>query len=1025
MIHGFLFPRTFMIYRRAGSFQSADHQERLSLEIGEVADYTSKRSGLQGGSMGFYRTRVLCTLVFIAFLLAAPGISGGPGAQVLSFGRQLFHVRSQRFDIHFPRELEAVALRLLSFADGEKEKLESLYGRDSGYPIPVLLCDEFPDLNGYSTSFPSDRIVIFVAATGLGGSMAGMDDSLRSVFVHELTHSLNFRSRSHFWEAVSRLAGDAVSPAMWLMPDAIVEGSAVFSESLGGSGRNHDPASGEIILQAAVERRFPTFFQLSGAWDSWNSGSIPYIFGGSFIDYLVETYGADKLEALWKIAGQGELYSGFGGTAFGTGVFRDVFRLSLREVWKAYAESRAIPEPEPLEAKRIRERPSRIVALCASGRSLFLADAETGSLSELDVGTGKERSVIAADGSVQRIDISPDGTRILVSWREDDGRARSIPSVMTFLRDSGQRAGAPNINLKSAAWCGAGMASIRDSDFRSALVLPDGSELGGGRAQNAEVAANPDSGLASIDFDNPVVAGDGLVFALARRGGRTAISRIDLVTKRVDILDAELGQVRSLSAARGGEILASFTLPGQLARLAILAGGKSEPALKVQSRDISGGVHLPVMTDSGEVFYAGRFVGGEYLCSLPAEILGTMSTIGSAWIEVGPADIVEAADSAGASDVEGSALPAPAVPLPEVAPAFPLLFRTLRLPLLDASGFGVFLQGRDLTERLSWQLSARFDWRYAGFPFALNLSAASGPLALNFTLEDRFSSGGSKPGSGIRVDSAGISAAWRRSFAPARRRVDLSAALALSAIAQDLLPGGAYTSSWTSRYASLGIRAGYSDWLGSRYPPFAWKGFSAALVPETEILLESGGRVAFSLSARLRAAVPFAGMEFSLSGSLSPDASVAFGPVSRRLFPDRDPRPSSLDISYPAFAEYGAVAATSPWYATAEASARLFSAEIQKELPIPGFGTPLYLRRLTGRIGARLAAFDEGSSAPDPAMRAAFPASVFFRTEAQFAPTVSTSFIASLRPGVEISFATDSRLAPEALRLAFSLSVIQ
>ncbi len=979
--------------------------------------------------MVFRRSQILRPLFCSILFLVISGLSGGSGAQALSFGRKVFQIRTAHFVIHYPRELESLALRLASFADREKEGLESLYGRDAGYPIPVLLSDEFPDLNGYSTSRPSDRIVIHVAASGLTGQLAGLDDTLRSVFVHELTHSLNFRSRSPFWSFLAGIAGDAVNPAMWIMPSSFVEGSAVFSESRGGSGRNNDSAAQEMILQAVVERRFPSFNQLSGAMDSWNSGSIPYIFGGGFVEYLAATYGKEKPGQLWEDAGRGNFLSGFGGTLAGEGTFRAVFGKNLGEAWKDYEESLARPNPEPLAAQKIRGSPSRIVALCASGDSLFIADAEAGAVTEMDTATGSERHLFAADGAVERIEASADGTKLLVSWRKENGKGLTVPTVLTFGRDTGAKSGSALTGIRSATWDGNGVVAVRDSGFRSSLLLPDGSTIGDG----SEV------GSLSPDFDVPVVGKSGRLYALVRVGGRTGIGKIDTHTGQVLLLDAGLGQPRSLSAGPGGAILVSFTLPGSLSRLAILKDGETGPELEMQSRDISGGVHIPVMTDSGELYYAGRFVSGEYLCRLPAEILCSMRKIECAWVEAGVKPTVN--DRAGEENAredeekatgsektardsaEGAAIAAAAA-RPEPSPALPLLFRTFRLPILDATGAGIFIQGADLTERLAWSLATRYSWKYSGLSASLRVSAKSGPLSLSFGVSDTFSEGGSVPGSGLRIGGTGLSAAFSRSFAPERRRFGAGAWMNLAALADGVMPGRAYGSPWSFGSASAGLKAGYSDWLVSRYAPFGTKGFSIAAGPDIELVLESAAGAALCFSAQARAALP-AGFEFTLCGAFSPDGRVAFGPVSRRLSFGSGSRASAVAIPYPAFEEYGAVSASSPWYAFAEISGRAFSAEIQRGIPFPGFGTPLYLRRVTGRAGFRLAAFEEKSAAGDPASPVVFPASAFFRIEAQLALTQSSSFVSSVRPGAEVSWATDRRLAPSAFRLGIYLSVIQ
>jgi len=90
----------------------------------------------------------------------------------------------------------------------------------------VLLSDREIDLNGYFSPYPSNRIVIFVAGAGPSGQLASLSDELRSVFTHELTHFVAITMRSPFWSTLAVIVGDFMVPTAWMMPNALIEGTA-------------------------------------------------------------------------------------------------------------------------------------------------------------------------------------------------------------------------------------------------------------------------------------------------------------------------------------------------------------------------------------------------------------------------------------------------------------------------------------------------------------------------------------------------------------------------------------------------------------------------------------------------------------------------------------------------------------------------------------------------------------------------------------------------------------------------------
>ncbi|MCE1197183.1 hypothetical protein LWX53_11885, partial [bacterium] len=167
-------------------------------------------------------------LAALALILAAAPPAQGQAALGL---RALRGLRTERFDIYFPPSLEAEGRRLASFADAVYADLEAFFspaagGSGSGSPawkidipggrIPVLLSEASYSLNGYFTAYPSNRIVIYAKGADPRDSLTSMDDELRSVFVHELTHLVTLNARSPFWSFLARAIGDTVAPPAWI-----------------------------------------------------------------------------------------------------------------------------------------------------------------------------------------------------------------------------------------------------------------------------------------------------------------------------------------------------------------------------------------------------------------------------------------------------------------------------------------------------------------------------------------------------------------------------------------------------------------------------------------------------------------------------------------------------------------------------------------------------------------------------------------------------------------------------------------
>jgi hypothetical protein len=111
------------------------------------------------------------------------GISGRVQAQLLGSLEPVLHFQTESFDIYAPPNMEPEAERLAGFADKTYvDALRVFRSEASARRIPVLLSDIEYSLNGYTTLYPSNRIVLLLASADPRSQLATMQDELYSVF---------------------------------------------------------------------------------------------------------------------------------------------------------------------------------------------------------------------------------------------------------------------------------------------------------------------------------------------------------------------------------------------------------------------------------------------------------------------------------------------------------------------------------------------------------------------------------------------------------------------------------------------------------------------------------------------------------------------------------------------------------------------------------------------------------------------------------------------------------------------------
>ncbi len=938
-----------------------------------------------------------------AILILALAASLAAGAQVIAPGRTLYLQTTAHFDIYFPAELAPEAGRLALFADETYDYLSSRFPGGTGRRFPLILADGVASTNGSFSPYPSDRITLLVAPTRLATALGSLDDDLRAVFTHELTHALSLSTRSPFWAGASALLGDPIAPGLWTAPPSFVEGAAVAMETRrdGLTGRANDPMSIAMLRQDMLQDRFKNFWAAAGAWDEYPFGELPYIYGGLFAKRLIDASGPEKYAELWTRLGRGNIFSGAEGGLFMKGAFEGTYGMTLVQAWSEFRSSMVPREPVVMETERLAGLPGIIPAMATGNGILYWVDSGAGAVLSRPLGKGRTSTLFEADGAIERLDLSGDGARLLVSWsRVVEGI--EVPLVVSVDTGTGRFKGGELRGLREAAYAGAeALVAISAEGYRSDLVLVRGQDrrvlLRGGSERSYSQPCSPDGKT---------------VYCLARVAGRSLLVRVDAQSGRVETLmpGLPLEQLRSLSlapaASLGGttRLALSFAPANSLCRLAIVEDsppGGQGPSVFRQELELSGSVLQPAIAGASEVIYVGRFSQGEYPCRYPASNPALALRKGeAAWAPLDPSFAAPAALASLAA--------------PERAPAFPLLARSFRFPSVraDLGAAGLVLLGADIAGRLSWLANIQYAWDPRALDLDLELSLGLLPWTLGLGLSDQFSESQAPftRSSGIVMS---LSREW--SFLPARRRIGLETRVALSAHSS-FEEGAAYSQPWSASSAAAGLQLSASDRRTLPFPPYLGEGAAMRLSLDGEGLLRPAvaGPPALSVETGADLESRFLGLSLIANAALSLDPSLLFGPGDRGLVAGGLIYGSALDPRYPVYAEYSRLRPSARLYASLQASLVLASLELQGR-PLGG---PLYFQRARIRGGLRGAALgqDLGLDAGSLYLSSAFGA-----LELEGSPLVGMATDLRLHASLEASWAFQSSYSGGPLRIAFAL----
>jgi len=851
-------------------------------------------------------------------------------------------IKTEKFDIIYPKESEPSARLLASFADSVYNEVSSTLGIQVPVRIPVTLAPHTDMFNGYYNPISIPHIVLYDTAIDI--EWTTFEDNLRDLFRHELTHAVSLNSRGPFYRGLRAVFGNWAAPTMINAPLFMVEGVTVSFESSGGFGRANDPLTKQKLRQAIYEGKFLSPFQASGVYDLPDQSGAWYEYGGLFSSWLQKQYGMEKYAQLWQAMGKLTWFSFSVYKSAFYRIFKNVYGMNFVDTWNTFRDSLALngleENPDNILPPRYRfftKTGNTVSALAAGKSALYILDQTEEKIKVYDTGTKKTRTFNTGSVNSNDLDVSASGKTLLVSGYHVTGdRFRAV--VTEYSTDSGSRTGRNIQGLYKARYFRDGVIGIANELHNNCIVYDD-------FKGNREILFR---GNEELMFSGPqVVDNDCIVFIAACKGKRELLL-YNFVSGELFRIENSSGDNEIWQTMRGlnvseGKIFFSHNINDRMYKIARIDLDTMQAIFS--DRDFSGGVFNPVSVGA-DIYYRGNFFSGDSVLRFPesaASLSGTRISI--------TLTKLDAQDLSGSKLSAESALPA-MTSKPYIAPVYMNPFRFwLPIPLLRYNfnnGFGASLDGggiisvtTDPTDRNTVMLIAYADAKYRMAMvdnFTWQTTVPGIPLTVNFS-DKVITDSGYDPYRDTRVN---LYAGFTRTPGRWSYGVTLGGGYARSADDNGGLSAYEWEESGSYFYYSAALA--FSNLMQRQYELFGTglllklRGISAAglsfgdsFTPRYEGMFQASAETRFPLRLSLYGAYDTQGMNIQGTSRVYGD------PVFANAASQEYPTPYGLSLS---------------WLGGGEVSAGLFSFEIQGNL------SHLYFNRLVGALSLRNVLYD-------------------------------------------------------------------
>jgi len=281
---------------------------------------------------------VICSFFIIVCLLT--GIPAQSRAKILFHGfsevdvsQEWYQLESEHFVILFPLQLARLSEIIAEEAEEVFLNLTLWTGYTPGNKIPIILNNGSDVANG-CVKFGTKGLFITLNTvypySSLSMSIDEYRNWYRNLLIHELSHYFHFDITRGLPKLMRTLLGNTVYPNA-ATPPFYREGFATYSETVNesGFGRGNSPYTHMFIRTAVLENNFTPLDRASNVTSIWPVGNNHYLFGVSFMNYLSDQYGEEKIVDFNTLCARYSFYTW--GLAF-----RKEYEKSMHKMWKEW-----------------------------------------------------------------------------------------------------------------------------------------------------------------------------------------------------------------------------------------------------------------------------------------------------------------------------------------------------------------------------------------------------------------------------------------------------------------------------------------------------------------------------------------------------------------------------------------------------------------------------------------------------------------------------------------------------------------
>jgi hypothetical protein len=279
-----------------------------------------------------YHREVRRGWLILTLLLLLPAVPGRAQWRVL---------KTAHFVLFYPEQRAEQAGAVMAELEQARIYVDRVLGL-SGDRVSVVVMDLGITSNGLTD--PLFRRILLYPYSPSTGELATVEDWWRLLGVHEYTHWAHLDAAAGFPRVLQALFGNLFAPNL-LAPAWLLEGLCVYTES-GLSpleGRLNDGTFDAYVAALAQEDAIPSLAAATYQSTDFPGGTGPYLYGGVFVRYLVETCGEEAVREFIRLTSSSAL-SYVSPLLPAVGLDRSArkaFGRSLPALWKTWREAAA------------------------------------------------------------------------------------------------------------------------------------------------------------------------------------------------------------------------------------------------------------------------------------------------------------------------------------------------------------------------------------------------------------------------------------------------------------------------------------------------------------------------------------------------------------------------------------------------------------------------------------------------------------------------------------------------------------